>query len=334
MFIINKETLEIKKGSKSVFCLRCEQKENAKCMEHYAKMINGNCLEIVECPYGYCSISTAISIISGLKVKGYYNSKKVDSAFREKDKSSVFDVDDLLIFASSQKELEEESLSKNIYMQTIHDIKRANSSFSDLLDGAIESEVYKKDQVLRDLLDGLDFIGTRLDYHDFALGSQGNRAIANVKLDLVKIGVKISKMLKYKTEPRNIKIINDHGTFLNMTTKADSKIIFVLFFVLLENAVKYSTNDSVINVTYYDYDLSNTAVEIKNNISYPLTKNDIDHIFCTGFRGTNVSTESGSGIGMSIIKNILDMYGYKYLLPSPNCNEFSFTVIFPKAKHY
>ena len=156
-------------------------------------------------------------------------------------------------------------------------------------------------------------------------------ALGKARLDLVSIGVKISKMLSFKTEPRNIKIKNDHGTFSNISTLADSKLIFVLFFVLIENAIKYSKNNSIIYVTYYDYDLDNVGVEFKNLIETPLDLKDVNNLFRKGYRGSNVKSETGSGIGMTVVKNILDIYGYKFLLPKPNCNEYSFTIIFPKT---
>ena len=319
-------------GCKSPYCLKCDFNGNQKCRDHYDKMISSEIDKIVVCPYGYCSISTNKYILSGIKVQGIYDSKKIESNKRLKDNSSCITEFEMQAIVNVIMELESDAFNKHIYVQTIHDIKKANSTFADTLDIALKKDEYKQDQILRDLLDGLDFISTRLDYHDFVLGRQNNLAFWDSKLDLVSIGVKISKMLKYKTEPRGIKINNSKGQFLNVCTIADSKLIYVLFFVLLENAVKYSTNGSTIMVTYYDYDLESTAVEFKNSIEKPLSQQDINNIFEFGYRGSNVNEESGGGVGMSVVKNVIDRYGYKYILPKADTHEYSFTIIFPKPK--
>lgn len=332
MFLIDKNTLEHKSGNQGDYCKKCFV-NNDKCKAFYSKLKDSEPLSIHECPFGYCAVSSLFTIFTGIKLKGLYSSKKVESNARGKDSSSIVDKEDLMAVLKDICNLENEVLNKNIYVQTIHDIKRASSSFSDKLDEVIQEGKYKEDPVLRDLLDGFDFIGTRLDYHDFSLGKQNNLALGAYRVNLVKIGVKLSKMLKYRSEPKQVKIINNSDGCSNIHIIADSKIIYVLFFVLVDNAIKYSPINEIIHIDYSDYDNDKILVAFNNKVSTPLSEDDVINLFRPGFRGSNSLNETGTGVGMSIVKNIIDIYNLDYLLPEPNSSDYSFGIIFRKKNN-
>lgn len=330
MFILDKNSLIIKSGSQSSFCQK--HFNESKCKNHYESFKNGPD-DIKTCPFGYCSVKTKQSIISGLKIKDYYSSKKVNADARESDSSPVVSVDFVNSFIKQINELETELLNKDVYRQTIHDLKRANSFFSDLLDEALENPVYQKDQSLRDLLDAFALIGTRLDYHDFILGRQGNSLQPNQRINLIKIGVKLSKMLQYKAISKKIKINNSNNCSFDPCILADSKLIYILFFVLLENAIKYSPANETIYVDYDSFDKNTISVSFKNKVDTPLSETDVQNIFNIGYRGSNSLSVDGTGTGMSVVKNIIDLYNFGFKMPIPNKANYIFTIYFPKYKN-
>lgn len=254
MLILDKTTLKILSSTNCSFCEKCFAKELEKAKRHYSSIVLGDKMIVYTCPYGYCSIVGEHRIYTGLKIKGYYVKKKTESKARDcADDSTIFNEKDLFQMINRLENLESESASLKTYTATIHDIKRATSCFTDLLEEVIEDGEYKNDKNLRDLIDGLDLIRTRLDYHDFLLNKNQDVALSRTKLNLINIGVKISKMLKYKSDMKQLKISNTNFAPQQLITVADSKRIFVLFFILVENAIKYSPQGESI---YIDYDLS------------------------------------------------------------------------------
>ena len=307
MIIFKKSDYSVISSCNSSFCDNCLIKHNEKFHKYYQSIVDDSDADIHICPFGYCSIVGANKIYSGLRIKKFYNPKKVDSDYRNGYTSStIMTKEEVYQLINELDMLDKKVETHKTYVSTIHDIKRATSCFVDLLEEVIDDGNYKNDQKLRDLIDGLDYIRTRLDYHDFSLNKTQDIAKSKNKIYLVDIGYKISKMLKYKSDMRNKKIVNSNNASQSIFIINDSKSIFVLFFILLENAIKYSPNNSTIFVDYFLLSHNQVMVRFKNSIKTPLSKDDLNNIFKSGYRGSNSKDIPGSGQGMSIVKSILD----------------------------
>lgn len=91
----------------------------------------------------------------------------------------------------------------------------------------------------------------------------------------------------------------------NVQCMARAKEISRLFSVLLDNAIKYCTEDGVIRIRL-SKDYRNIHYTITNS-SKPLDKIELDHIFDRFYRGDKARTrkEGSYGIGLSIAKAIV-----------------------------
>lgn len=92
---------------------------------------------------------------------------------------------------------------------------------------------------------------------------------------------------------------------------------------LLENAIKYSHADMKIEVS-----LTKERLIIKD-FGLGIPQNEIEHVFDRFYRVDKVrSNASGSGLGLSIIKTILDIHGFKISIQSVENQYTIVTIIF------
>lgn len=112
-----------------------------------------------------------------------------------------------------------------------------------------------------------------------------------------------------------------------LSLKGDEKTIRQLISILLDNAVKYCTEQGQIRLTVA-HKGKNIILSIYNT-SQPLTKENIDHLFDRFYR-TDESRNSktgGYGIGLSVAKAVVEAHHGKIVASSEDGNSLLITVI-------
>ena len=98
---------------------------------------------------------------------------------------------------------------------------------------------------------------------------------------------------------------------------------------LLSNAIRYSNVDDRISFTAKE-----TAAEIRLTIEdtgIGIDEEKVGHIFDLFYRATNSRREEGMGIGLSVVKNIIDTHGWKIDVQSKKDVGTTFTITIPKS---
>ena len=93
---------------------------------------------------------------------------------------------------------------------------------------------------------------------------------------------------------------------LSVRLNGDPKLLFQMFSNLLSNAVKYSTAGNRIRVSGY-VDAKQIAIEIQDQ-GIGIPEKDINRLFERYSRGSNVSGIVGSGIGLYVVKTIVELH--------------------------
>ena len=98
---------------------------------------------------------------------------------------------------------------------------------------------------------------------------------------------------------------------------------------LLSNAIRYTDVDDRISFTARE-----TATEIVLTIGdtgIGIDEEKVGHIFDLFYRATNSRREEGMGIGLSVVKNIIDTHGWKIDVQSKKGVGTTFTITIPKS---
>lgn len=113
----------------------------------------------------------------------------------------------------------------------------------------------------------------------------------------------------------------------NIKINADKQRIEQVVINLINNAINYSTDNKNIQVNLQK-DGENAKLEIIDH-GIGISEKDLPQIFQRHFRSTNSQqTTAGSGVGLTIVKEILDYHGYKISVKSKENEGSTFTVEF------
>ena len=100
---------------------------------------------------------------------------------------------------------------------------------------------------------------------------------------------------------------------------------------LLSNALRYTKENDLIEIN-----ASTMEIDGKNNIILQIRdtgsgidKKDLDFIFDIFYRGTNSRQEEGMGIGLAVVKSIMDTHGWKISVESQKKKGSCFTITIP-----
>lgn len=286
------------------FCEKYFQDSKKKCQKFYEN-INVSSPSLIQCPYGFSCLASSKDIYTSLIVQGNSNLSKVKTHLETYNQKindfTCYSQSQLTKIINSKDDLEDTS---DIYSQTVHDIKNANKSMIDLSE-AIErnetiQEILHQHADLYSLVEGYNLIKYRLDYHDWALQSipYTKRCCS---INLHKIITKLKFQLKYRALKKNITLQIEGYSYNNFHQHVS---LFLGYFLLLENAIKYSLPYDIVTIKISDITSNETSIQIKNNC-IALSNDEIPQLKTKGFRSKSaISSANGKGLGLNLADNI------------------------------
>jgi signal transduction histidine kinase len=110
----------------------------------------------------------------------------------------------------------------------------------------------------------------------------------------------------------------------------DTKLLDYILKNLLENAIKYSPNNSMIDliITYQEKYI---FFQVKDQ-GIGIPTRDKERLFEAFYRGSNIGNIPGNGLGLSIIKTLVDLHGGQVNLESEVDKGTTITVMLPLVK--
>ncbi len=101
---------------------------------------------------------------------------------------------------------------------------------------------------------------------------------------------------------------------------------------LLSNALKYTPRQGKVEVALITYlnkrGTGVMEVSFKDN-GIGIREEDLEKIFERNYRGKNISVEEGKGIGLSFVKEVIDLHGGKVLVQSEVNKGSTFSILLP-----
>jgi signal transduction histidine kinase len=114
-----------------------------------------------------------------------------------------------------------------------------------------------------------------------------------------------------------------------LSVYGDASLLSQLFCNLLSNAVKYSPDDPLIEVAAVQEDAEVVVSITDHGIGIP--EGDQERVFERYFRGSNTSGIGGSGVGLSLVRSIVDLHRGDIRLQSTEGSGSRFTLRLPIA---
>ena len=111
----------------------------------------------------------------------------------------------------------------------------------------------------------------------------------------------------------------------------NEQLIHRSFENLLSNAIRYTKENDLIEIVSYIKAVENQnfiILQVKDT-GPGIDKKDMDYIFDTFYRGTNSRKEEGMGIGLSVVKSIMDTHGWTISVQSQKKKGTCFTIKIP-----
>lgn len=106
----------------------------------------------------------------------------------------------------------------------------------------------------------------------------------------------------------------------------DKQLFNRAFENLLNNAIRYTKEGDDISLTAVMQENSNIAEISVSDTGIGISEEDLDHIFDLFYRGTSSRREEGMGIGLSVVKQIVDSHGWKIDVKSQLGKGTTFTI--------
>jgi two-component system, OmpR family, sensor kinase len=107
----------------------------------------------------------------------------------------------------------------------------------------------------------------------------------------------------------------------------DAKLLFQVFSNLLSNAVKYSPHGGAIEVAAER--AANEAVVAITDHGIGIPSDDLERLFERYHRGSNVSGIVGTGVGLNLVKMVVDRHGGRVAVQSREGEGSRFTIYLP-----
>jgi signal transduction histidine kinase len=124
-------------------------------------------------------------------------------------------------------------------------------------------------------------------------------------------------------------LIVEHSADAPLPITGDAKLLFQAFSNLLSNAVKYSTDGGSIEVAAEAAAAEVVVTIADHGIGIPAA--DMDRLFERYHRGSNVSGIVGTGVGLHLVKMVVDRHGGRVTVQSREGEGSRFTVHLPLA---
>lgn len=285
--------------------------KHSRCQEYY-KRLKSQHTGFYKCPFGMTSYvlcnADSQTIYTGLRVKGYYT-KRSDSSQEKTCYNPVMCPEDILPLINKNAENDARIAAVD---DLLHETRKLNAQIKNIcdavFDGSTDIDTLTVDE-LKERVTSI-YVCSYMVYNRFAHFD----TVLNPKLH---IGVPLETVI-FKKFDKMRKLLKGYlrkGVWITINPRSYYtypvfQTFETLLFILFENAIKYSPEDSPVNVVFAEKgtDVLDVAID---SIGPYCDENELLHLSEKGFRGENAKLvdKTGQGFGLCFAKNLCEKHG-------------------------
>lgn len=294
------------------------------CLEHFGSRICKNFYTRIkgdigfhECPHGYTVFypnDYEGIFITSILVRDYFNRKSV-----HKKKASIFspiiDKDTLEKFITN---LQTRHSGLRSFKDALHDVRKLNADIKSIAERMVDAAHFDMEDVKR-ILGCSGLLTTNLDIFDLDVNPNLLGIGTSQTVHLYKIFDKTLKCLKYRFSEKSI-TTNLYGR--SDYKKKLPKLFVTIPFIILENAVKYTENNGIVNIIFEET-ADDLSISIECIDSPQVLDDEGDDIFKDGYRGKCIrknQSARGQGKGLFFLARVCRWADVKYSAKSGEFN--------------
>lgn len=204
----------------------------------------------------------------------------------------------------------------------VHEIKTPLAAVQSYLDLVLQKFLGPLDEVVEEKLvrakrrseEAIELINNVLRISKLRL--EDSFSVEDVNILSILAGV--IRIAKVNAEAKGVKVSVTHNKKEKKIIKGDPLLIQIALSNVISNAIKYNHMDGVVEIDV-DEDKNNLIIKVcDSGIGIP--KAEFDKIFNDFYRASNIKKTGleGAGLGMSVVKQIVDKHGGKIKIESPS----------------
>ena len=231
--------------------------------------------------------------------------------------------------AQKKSELELKKKNKSLVLSLSHDIKTplgVIELYSKALEKGLYKEEEKKKQIAQSINEKCDDIKSYVD----GIIKASNDEIINEEVNLTEFD--LSELIPqcesfYADKLRLLKIDFEISSYSDCMLSGDPDRALEVLQNLIENAIKYGDGKKI--SISFDREDECQLVSVHNG-GCTLSDSELPHIFDSFWRGSNVGSNSGSGLGLYICRQLMRKMNGDIFAEIKD-NEMIVTAVFPLA---
>jgi two-component system, OmpR family, phosphate regulon sensor histidine kinase PhoR len=136
----------------------------------------------------------------------------------------------------------------------------------------------------------------------------GELELSLINFDIIELSRDVIELLEVKAKKKNIRQSIAREYEKPLYVRADKERIRQVLINLLDNSIKYGTDEGKTKVSFFDMD-ENILIEVTDN-GLGVDSKDIPRLFERFFRvdKSRSREQGGSGLGLSIVKHIIEAH--------------------------
>jgi len=161
---------------------------------------------------------------------------------------------------------------------------------------------------------------------DITEAEAGMMRLRREPVDLGQLAREVVELYEYVAEEKKIKVVTDLPA--PCQTSVDRTRMRQVFANLLDNAIKYTPEGGAVTIAVREESGQTTAKFCDNGMGIPADEQD--KIWARLYRGDKSRSQRGLGLGLSLVKAVVEAHGGRVLVSSVVGKGSEFTVSLPK----